>query len=122
MKLFSASIEIAVLKTICSGGKVGDWLLGVADPYLFHTEAGMQTIGRIRKILSTASSVPQWSAILHDPVLSASVAESTCQIQGRENTHNRRQKMQFSYCVPMPPCVNLQAWRPRLRRIWRRIL
>ena len=73
MKLFSTSIEIAVLKTICSGGKVGDWLLGVADPYLFHTEAGMQTIGRIRKILSTASSVPQWSAILHDPVLSASV-------------------------------------------------
>ena len=73
MKLFSTSIEIAVLKTICSGGKVGDWLLGVADPYLFHTEAGMQTIGRIRKILSTASSVPQWSAILHDPVLSVSV-------------------------------------------------
>ena len=92
MKLFSSTIESSVVRTICSGGKVGEWCLGAADAHLFHTELGVQCISRIRKILEKSLNLPRWDELVQDPVLSVGVRNNLRKNKPRPYTKTKDAK------------------------------
>lgn len=72
MKLFSSTLELRTIKTICSDGKKSGYLLGKVDSDNFHTEASSEAFRRITAIVKRDGKIPSYEILCEDPTLSDS--------------------------------------------------
>ena len=76
MKLFDQALELEVLKNICEGtDKVSSTLLGTVNNSYFYTSIAQETFNRIKVIARERSTIPTWSDLCTDPILSENTRE-----------------------------------------------
>lgn len=69
MKLSSPALELAVLRTICSGKPVGSQLLGMVNEQSFNLEAAKTIYQRIKTLTRNEGVIPDWRMLREDPII-----------------------------------------------------
>ena len=71
MKIFSKTLELRLLRTICDGeGDIASKVLDSVKEDYFHTKVGRNAIIRINIMLKLHNKIPSWHSLQEDPAIS----------------------------------------------------